>query len=162
MNKALLLSAVLLLFSACVSQPTEQAKEAPVPQPKGGISEEALTRTSAGSAVSVDVTFLSPLQKNKDELVFRVALDTHSVDLLGFKIDKLSALKTSEGIEVKEGFVWVSESESSHHRSGYLKLPAKTLEGRPLISEKTEYIILEISGIEAARVFKWEREALRL
>lgn len=162
MNKALVLLLVLLLFSGCVS------KEAPAPQTPAAHArenvseEEALARTSAGSAVSVDVTFLNPLQKNKDELIFRVALNTHSVDLLGFKIDKLAAFKNSEGIEVREGFVWIPDSESSHHRLGYLKIPSKTKEGTPLISEKTGYIILEISGIEMKREFKWEKDVLKL
>lgn len=152
MNKTFLLLLVLLLFTGCVS---------PQAQPKSSVTEEALTRTSAGSAVSVDVIFLNPLQKNKEELVFKVALNTHSVDLSGYKIDQLAAFKNSEGVEIKEGFVWVPESDSQHHRSGYLKIPAKAEDEKPLISEKTDYIILEISGIEAARTFKWEKEVLK-
>lgn len=151
MKKLLTLILALVILSGCASQVQEQAE---------GISKEALARTSAGSAVTVDVTFLNPVQKNEEELVFKVALDTHSVDLLGFKIDKLSTLRNSEGIEVKEGFVWTPESESSHHRSGYLKVPAK-INGTPLISEKTEYIVLEIRGIETNREFKWEKDVLQ-
>lgn len=156
-NKTLLLFVVLLLFSACVSQ----TEKAPAVQPKTSVTEEVLTRTSAGSAVSVDVAFLNPIQKNKEELIFKVALNTHSVDLSGFRIDQLAAFRNSEGVEAEEGFIWVSESESSHHRSGYLKIPAKTKDGKPLISEETEYIILEISGIEAKREFKWEKDILQ-
>lgn len=109
----------------------------------------------------MDVAFINPLQKNKEELVFKVALNTHSVDLSGYKIDQLAAFKNSEGLAVKEGFVWIPESDSSHHRSGYLKLPAKTKGGTPLISENTEYIILEIRGIETDREFRWEKEILQ-
>lgn len=167
MNKNYLLLLIgALVFTGCVSsQAPEQPKEGTGIPPQAsqarGITEEALTRSSAGSAVSVDVTFLNPLQKNKDELIFRVALNTHTVDVLSFKIDKLAALKTSDGIEVNDGFVWVPGDESSHHRSGYLKISAKTKEGTPLISEKTEYIVLEIRGIEANREFKWERDVLK-
>lgn len=151
-----------LLASGCVAPQEQLSPQTPSAQPKESISEEALTRTSTGSAVSVDATFLNPIQKNKEELIFRVALNTHSVDLSGYKIEQLATFKNSEGLITKEGFVWVSESDSSHRRSGYLKIPAGTKEGKPLISEKTDYIVLEITGIEANREFRWKKDVLKL
>lgn len=152
MKKAWLLL-IGILVSGCLApeQPAQEIK----------IDESTLTRTSSGDAVSVGAVFMNPLQENKDELVFKVALNTHSVDLSGFRLESLAAFRNSEGIEVKEGFVWASESESSHHRLGYLKIPARAKDGRPLISENTEYIVLEIDGIEVTRTFKWEKEVLK-
>lgn len=155
----LLLIPILLLLVGCVSPqataPREQASQATT-----GLSEEDLIRTSTGRAVTLDVAFLSPLQKNENELVFKVYLNTHSVDLSGFNVDRLATFRNSEGLEIEEGFTWVSERDSSHHRSGYLKIPSKTREGASLITGKTDYIILEVKGIEVPRTFKWDRETL--
>ncbi len=155
----LMLPLLALLLVGCLSSqpaaPGEQASEAKI-----GLSEEDLMRSSAGSAVTMDVVFLNPLQKNEDELVFKVYINTHSLDLSSFRIDSLATFRNSGGLEVSEGFAWVSERDSSHHRSGYLKIPSKTRAGTPLITAETDYILLEVKGVEVTRTFKWGREAL--
>lgn len=126
-------------------------------------TEADLTRTSQGAGITVTVTFMNPLLKPEEvngKLVFKVALDTHTVDLSQFDLTKLAVLHTSEGTVVNTGFVWEPESESSHHRMGLLKLEA-TSEGKSLISKETQYIELELKDIGVpSRLFKWEGEYL--
>lgn len=158
MRHRLLLIPLFLLLAGCLSP--QGAPENPPSGGEAGLSEEALLRTSAGKAVSVDAAFLNPLQKNDEELVFKIYMNTHSVDLSGFRIESLTTFRSSEGLETKEGFNWVSESDSSHHRSGYLIIPSRKKDGTPLITSGTEYIVLEVQGIEMTRTFRWGREAL--
>lgn len=131
-----------------------------VPGPAfGALTEEALTRTSGEAGIVVDVTFLNPLlspEETEGRLVFQVALNTHSGDLLQYDLTRLVVVRTSEGLVVEEGFAWEPESESSHHRMGLLTVSA-TRSGRPLITEGTEFLELELRGIGVpSRVFRWE------
>lgn len=126
------------------------------------LSEAELMRTSEAAGITVKVTFLNPLLKPEaGKLIFKVALDTHTVDLSRFDLTKLAVLRTSEGVVVNKGFTWEPESESSHHRAGLLKLDA-TFEGKPLITKETRYIELELKEIGVpSRLFKWEGDALK-
>ncbi len=134
-----------------------------VPAQTPALTEADLTRTSQAAGITVTVTFVNPLLKPEEvngRLVFKVALDTHTVDLLQFDLTKLAVLRTSDGTVVNTGFTWEPESESSHHRSGLLKLEATT-EGKPLISKETKYIELELKDIGvSSRLFQWEGEYL--
>ena len=127
------------------------------------LSEEALTRTSMEAGIAVDVTFLNPLlppEETEGKLVFRVALNTHSGDLLQYDLTKLAVLRTGEGLTVEGGFVWEPESESGHHRMGLLTVSA-TVDGQPLITEGTEFLELELKDIGVpSRVFRWEGSLL--
>lgn len=132
--------------------------------PAGQLTEADLTRTTSGAGITVAVTFMNPLLKPEEtagKLIFKVALDTHTVDLSQFDLTKLAVLRTSEGVVVNKGFTWEPESESSHHRAGLLKLDA-TFEGKPLITKETRYIELELKEIGVpSRLFKWEGDALK-
>jgi hypothetical protein len=134
-----------------------------VPAQAPALTEADLTRTSQAAGITVAVTFMNPLLKPEEvngKLVFKVALDTHTVDLSQFDLTKLAVLRTSEGKVIADGFSWEPESESSHHRSGLLKLAATT-EGTLLITPGTNYIELELKEIGVpSRLFKWEREYL--
>ncbi len=128
--------------------------------PSANLTEADLTRTSKGASIDVMVIFMNPLMKpeeSKDQLRFKITLDTHSVDLMQYDLTKLAVLRTSVGV-VEKGFNWEPGPESSHHRAGVLKLPNE-LDGKPLFDESTEYIELELKGIGlASRIFKWTKE----
>lgn len=129
-----------------------------------GAEEEELTRTNSEGAVAVAVTFMNPLIKSAgDDLVFKVALNTHTGSISEYKIENLATLKDSEGHEIKEGFTWVSETDSGHHRLGYLKIKQETADGVSLVSKDTKYIVLELRDIGgvSSRVFKWNEEYLK-
>lgn len=126
------------------------------------LSEAELMRTSEAAGITVKVTFLNPLLKPEAEkLIFKVALDTHTVDLSQLDLTKLAVLRTGEGVVVNKGFTWEPESESSHHRAGLLKLDA-TFEGKPLITKDTKYIELEMKEVGVpSRIFKWTKQEQR-
>ncbi len=141
------------------SPATQPAPSAPTQAP----TEADLTRTSQAEGITVAVTFMNPLLKPEEmngKLVFKVALDTHTVDLSQFDLTKLAVLRTSEGVTVSEGFSWEPESESGHHRKGVLKV-ADTLNGAPLITRETKWLELELKEIGTpSRVFRWEGQVL--
>lgn len=146
------------MMGSPTTQPTPSAS-APAQAP----AEPELTHTSQAEGITVSVTFMNPLLKPEEtagQLVFKVALDTHTVDLSQFDLTKLAVLRTSEGITVSEGFSWEPESESGHHRKGLLKV-ADTLNGAPIITKETKYIELELKEIGTpSRVFRWEGQFL--
>ncbi len=142
----------------------EMASPTTQPQPTapaGQLTQADLTRTTSGAAITVAATFLNPTQKPEaDQLVFQIALDTHSVDLLQYDLTKLAVLRTSEGLAVTQGFTWEPQEESSHHRAGLLKVAA-SLAGKPLITQDTKYLELELKDIGIpSRLFKWEEAFL--
>lgn len=133
------------------------------PQSARNVTEEDLTRTSKGASIDVIVIFMNPLMKpeeSKDQLRFKITLDTHSVDLMQYDLTKLAVVRTSTGVSVESGFRWEAGSESSHHRSGILKL-ANQLDGKALFDESTEYVELELKEIGvSSRIFKWTKQEL--
>jgi len=129
------------------------------PAPATAPTEADLTRTSQAEGITVAVTFMNPLLKPEEsagKLVFKIALDTHTVDLSQFDLTQLAVLRTSEGVTVSEGFIWEPESESGHHRKGVLKV-ADAVGGTPIITKETQWLELELKGIGMlSRVFRWE------
>jgi hypothetical protein len=126
-------------------------------------TEAALTRTTTGAAVMVAAAFVNPLLKSEEvagQLVFKIVLDTHSVDLMQYDLTKLAVLRNSEGLIVDAGFLWEPEEESSHHRTGLLKIHA-TIAGKPVITQDTAYIELELVDVGIpSRLYKWEGAVL--
>jgi len=132
-------------------------------KPTQALTEADLTRTSKGAGIDVNVVFMNPLMKpeeSKDQLHFKIALDTHAGDLMQFDLTKLAILRTSAGVSIEEGFIWEPSSESSHHRAGVLKL-ANEFDGKVLFDENTEFIELELKEIGIpSRIFKWTKQEL--
>lgn len=126
-------------------------------------SETDLTRTTDEANITVKVTFMNPLLKPEEiagKLIFKIALDTHSGDLMQYDLTKLAMLHTSEGLVVEKGFTWEPQNESGHHRLGLLKVNA-TMDGKPLINKETKSIELHLKEIGAPmRLFKWEEAFL--
>jgi hypothetical protein len=152
---AIFLIGAIVLFTGCTSS-NSGSGDASISAASGKtLSERDLVRRSSLGAVDVDVVYLNPLMpEEKEKIVFKVYLNTHSVDLSGYRVEKLSTFRNSRGVVVNEGFTWVPERESSHHRYGYLVLPAR-INGTELISPEDEYIVLEIDGIQGKRIFRW-------
>ncbi|MBI3661171.1 hypothetical protein HY230_11970 [Candidatus Acetothermia bacterium] len=134
------------------------------PTTTGVLNEADLTRASDEAGVKVDVAFMNPLLKPEEaagRLVFKVTLNTHTIDLSKLDLTKLASLRTSTGFTIAEGFTWEPVGqESGHHRTGLLKIGA-TSEGKPLITKETKYIELELKDIVVpSRLFKWEGDYL--
>ncbi|MBI2765930.1 MAG: hypothetical protein HYX53_08480 [Chloroflexi bacterium] len=85
--------------------------------------------------------------------VFKVVMDTHSVDLDGFDLSKLAALRTDGGVEVAPTG-W-DAPKGGHHREGALTFPA-TVDGRPLLGETVRGITIVLKDVAAPeRSFQW-------
>jgi YVTN family beta-propeller protein len=149
---------------ALIEAPAAHQHAVAVPtQPAKTFTEADLTRTSKAASIEVNVVFMNPLLKsdaNKDQLTFKIALDTHAGDLMQYDLTQLAVLRTSTGVNVDSGFIWEPGSESSHHRSGVLKLTGDVT-GKILLAESTEYLELELKGIGVpSRTFKWTKQEL--
>ncbi|MBI3971777.1 MAG: hypothetical protein HY332_10860 [Chloroflexi bacterium] len=115
------------------------------------VGRAAATQTSEGGQVTVKVTWPGPSAGP----VFTVAMDTHSVDLDGYDLKQLAALRTDDGREVRPS-AWQAP-KGGHHREGQLTFPASLGNGTPLISPTTraiELVIRDVTGV-AERRFRW-------
>ncbi len=155
----ILLIGSIVLFTGCTSSDSGSSTSISTASGKT-LNERDLMRKSSQGEVDVDVVYLNPLMpEEKEKIVFKVYLNTHTVDLSGYRVEKLSTFRNSRGIQVSEGFKWVPEMESGHHRYGYLVLPAR-INGTELVTPEDEYIELVIDGIQGRRIFRWDLKEL--
>jgi hypothetical protein len=103
-------------------------------------SEESLTRHQRGGGVMLSLTYLNPVQKAPDgKIAFMLRMNTHSVDLDQYAIDKLASLRDDQGREV-QALPLASPMGGGHHRSGTLLFPQSDAEGNPLVQADTKYL----------------------
>lgn len=129
----------------------------PSPGPAVVAGQVYVQRDKGEGGVEIEVTFVTTeyvRSVNKDAAkyepdkyaVFLVAMNTHSVDLSGFDMVKISELRA--GGKSLAPLRWISTSDNSHHRAGVLIFPK--------VDEKqaVELIIKTIAGVPA-RTFRW-------
>lgn len=118
----------------------------------GAIVEPDLTRMNSLGAVGVGVT-LPPEKSTSNELLFEIAMNTHSVDLLLYPLNELASPSFGELGNASGEFEWELTNENSHHLVGYLKWKGTVIE---------ESVILEIKNIDNVpiRTFKWEKSEI--
>ncbi len=82
-------------------------------------------------------------------------MDTHSVDLDGYDLKKLAALRTEGGGEVPPS-AW-DAPPGGHHREGRLLFPNRLPDGRPLLAPETRAITLVVRNMGGVkeRTFTW-------
>ncbi len=155
---------VVALLSACGSQarasfdgPSAEAVAAELSgkAPSGSAAGEGrLTQRNSGGSVTLDVTWRNP--KAGGPLVFSVTMDTHSVNLDGYDLGKLTVLRNDQGQEVMPQ-TW-DGPPGGHHRSGNLTFPTTDGSGRPIVgpgTKRLELVIRDVSGVKE-RVLTWE------
>lgn len=109
------------------------------------------TQRSEGGQVTVAVTWGG----NEAGPVFRVVMDTHAVDLDGYDLRQLAALRAADGREIRPSG-WDAPA-GGHHREGTLTFPATAADGSPAIGPSTgtvELVIRDVAGVPE-RVFRW-------
>ena len=123
----------------------------------GQISEKELTRVNSDGPVTIKIVYLNPLGKVEDKsLAFEVSLDTHSVDLEMYKLEKHLLLLDDKGRRFKP-LGWFSPQGGGHHRSGIIKFPALDGKGNPVLSPRAksiQLVVTDIGGV-AKRQFQW-------
>ncbi|MDA8234387.1 MAG: hypothetical protein M0Z31_06175 [Clostridia bacterium] len=151
----LLLGVIFLIVSGYYAYAGISAALNP-PQP---VDPAALTKRSDAASVTADITFRNPIDKaGKEELIFEVAFNTHSVPLENYDIANSVILKNDQGKEVATGFAWEPSSEASHHRTGILKIKNDGL----LTGDTSSLtmILKDLAGVPT-REFKWEGDTLK-
>ena len=156
----------VVALSACSSAPAQAPKppsaeavaSAPSQFANGsggqGIAGSNTTQSSSGGSVTIDVTWEN--LRDPSALRFSVAMNTHSVELDGFDLGKLTTLRNDQGQEVSPES-W-DAPQGSHHRSGTLIFPAKDGSGKPIVGpgvKSLDLVIRDVAGVKE-RVLKWE------
>ena len=120
-------------------------------------TSQPLTREDTQGGVTVSATLLTPDKPRPDgTLAVQVKLDTHTVDLDPYALEKLAVLRDGQGREVP-ALRLESPSGSGHHREGVLSFPAIDAGGKPLVSPEATAVTLIVRGIGGIpeRVFQW-------
>lgn len=151
MKKLVSSLAILVAFSfvAVGCGPTARpAAEAPSPAAPTGAPQPARTtvRDQGAAGVTVTATWVG-IQEN--QLVFRLAFDTHSVDLSRFDVAANVALRDDSGRELSPAG-WEDERRDSHHRAGTLRFPAPDGPSR-----RISLVVRNLAGI-SERVLTFE------
>ncbi len=119
--------------------------------PTPAVPNDGMVRSNTGGKVTIDVEWLG---LDNGVLNFRVAMNTHSVELDGYDLMNLSVLRDDMGNEYSPES-WDSRP-GGHHRKGTLTFPLPD----SLIQRETEYmemIIRDVAGIES-RTLMWLME----
>ena len=114
-------------------------------------SPSAVTQTNEGGEVIFRVTWQGP----EGGPVFKVAMDTHSVDLDGYDLGQLAVLRADDGRELQPS-AWEAP-KGGHHRAGTLTFPTTGDDGKAVVGRDTpgfELIIRDVAGVPE-RVLRW-------
>jgi hypothetical protein len=109
-------------------------------------------QVNVGGDVTVRVTWQGP----EAGPVFKVVMDTHSVDLDPYDLSTMVVLRTGDGRE-SPAIRWDAPA-GGHHRKGTLAFSEVALDGKPLVAEDTQSIdlvIYDLSGVPT-RSFTWK------
>ena len=145
---------VAVVASACAGNSVPGAGApslAPTPAAATVPSGTSATQTSEGGQVTVAVTW----QGRQGGPVFKVALDTHSVDLDAIDLSQAALLRNDQGLEIRPTS-W-DAPKGGHHRSGTLSFPEVAPDGAPVLDESTrtfELLIRNVAGVPERR-FEW-------
>lgn len=113
---------------------------------------EEVPRVDEQGAVVVEIVPLNPNNPGHT-LDFRVALNTHSVDL-SMDLAALATLETDTGVKV-QATLWDAPL-GGHHVSGVLSFPAG-VDGKAVLEGASKMILTVVDVDAPERVFVWER-----
>ncbi len=136
-----------ILVTGCASRSVPQGKTVPeISTPSSGNSSvNGLTQSHNGGAVTIDVEWLGEKSGN---LLLKVAMNTHSVDLDSYDLGKLALLRDDKGKQYLPAS-WDSR-RGGHHRQGVLIFQDPDSEPKYL-----DLIIRDVAGVKE-RAFRWE------
>ncbi len=108
-------------------------------------ADKGLTQEAEAAGVTVKTTYTNPGEKT---LVFIVTLDTHSVELEGYKFEEIVVLRDEAGIIYMPALI--VQSGSGHHREATVEFKdaAAQLKG-------FELVVKGVAGVDE-RVFKFD------
>ncbi len=110
-----------------------------------GEAPTAAKQSVPGGGVTVAITYL---KDPADALAFQVVLDTHSVNLDGYRFEEIVRLRDGRGAEVTPAAVEGAKG-SGHHRKATVRFNLP--EPRPA---NVELVVKGVAGVPE-RVFRW-------
>ena len=116
-------------------------------------------RTNDEGPVTIAFSYMDPSQSREygDGLVFATKINTHSVDLSQYQLDKLSYLVDSSGNKYYPSGWIESEGSGGHHRSGVLVFSGSDDGAAGILSnDKYFEIIVNDVGDIPERTFRWD------
>ncbi len=117
-----------------------------------------LTQINEGGGVEIGVTLLNvDALYSGEDILFEVAMNTHTVNLDQYRMDDISYLRDNKG-RLFKAKAWESPKGGGHHRFGILRFPGRDSDGKEIIGSDDRYfevVIKGVGGIEE-RVFRWE------
>jgi len=121
---------------------------------------QALASLEAEQQKGNEATILQSYRQRyglEEQLAIALYLDTHSVDLLGYKLQELSLLRDDGGGQYRPLGWMEDQGGSSHHRSGVLLFPRVDGEGRDLLTSARvlELVVRDVDRVPE-RAFRWE------
>lgn len=110
-----------------------------------------MTQVNEGGQITMKITW----QGRNAGPVFAVEMDTHTVNLDGYDLQKLSSLRIDRGQEIQPTS-WSAPS-GGHHRSSVLTFPTTLADGTPVIGPNTRTLELVIRSVGSVpeRTFSW-------
>jgi len=155
MKKYIVASLMMLLgliVAACSSPPSSSS--APAASSTSAASANTasagddLTQTNAEAMVTVAVTPLNLNDKSAATLDFKIALNTHSVDL-GYDLATIATLSSDTGEKVQPA-KWDGPAGGGHHREGTLSFPQ--------LKQRGQSVTVVLRGIADVpeRIFTWK------
>lgn len=137
-----------------IEQSSSLDKEKAITREKFTVEE--LTRTNEEGAVEIDVTFLNPIENDQEFWIFRVAMNTHSVNLDKYNLSELITFTLDGNNQVQNELI-VEKKGVGHHIMHYIKVP-KEINGQQVIKENINFISIEIKEVDnvALRTFEWD------
>jgi len=116
--------------------------------PVGAQTPAGEKQSVRGGGVTVDVTFQ---KEGPDGPAFKVVLDTHSVNLDGYRFEEIARMRDGKGGELAPTAVEGAEG-SGHHREATVRF------ARPDPKPKTlELVVKGVAGVPE-RLFQWTLE----
>ncbi len=113
------------------------------------ISKKKLRRVDKQGPVKITATYQNPLEKDLKNIVFDLKLDTHSVNLDQYKLDKLSFVTINSGA-LQPALSW-KPTGSSHHYTGTLEFAGPA----PSDIKSLQLVIRGVGDVEE-RVLEWQ------
>ncbi len=108
-------------------------------------TDRGSTQEAEAAGVTVKATYVNPGEKTP---IFKVVLDTHSVDLEGYRFGEIVVLRDDAGIIYKPALI--TESGSGHHREATVEFKGATVQ-----SKTFELAVKGVAGVDE-RVFRFE------
>lgn len=155
MKKYVVVSLMMLLsliVAACSSSPSSTpapaVSSASAAAANAAPAGDELTQINDKAMVTVAVTPLNLNDKSAATLDFKIALNTHSVDL-GYDLTTIATLSSDTGEKVQP-IKWDGPAGGGHHREGALSFPQ--------LKQRGQTLTLTLRGIADVpeRTFTWK------